>query len=216
MADIPFEGSLMQHPASFLTPLSACLLAPWPLGEGRQGFRSVSCLLDSQQKGKGIKVPLDTRFLFPNNFPSAPFCAVRLGPQGAEKASPSPGLVSRVCTPAGQQPPSRLQWLLAGFLGVRVGQLPRLWVHGDGGELAVTVGTCCALWQEYKAVFYECSAMTGYNIMEPMLHMARSVNRNRHPGTLPQLEVADMGSPGGWARRGRNQRWTFCHIPKEI
>ncbi|NXY22973.1 RAB44 protein, partial [Atrichornis clamosus] len=31
--------------------------------------------------------------------------------------------------------------------------------------------------KEYKAVFYECSAMTGYNIMEPMLHMARSVNR---------------------------------------
>ncbi|NWZ18332.1 RAB44 protein, partial [Asarcornis scutulata] len=29
--------------------------------------------------------------------------------------------------------------------------------------------------KEYKAVFYECSAMTGYNIMEPMLHMARSV-----------------------------------------
>ncbi|NXQ84986.1 RAB44 protein, partial [Nyctibius grandis] len=31
--------------------------------------------------------------------------------------------------------------------------------------------------KEYKAVFYECSAMTGYNVMEPMLHMARSVNR---------------------------------------
>ncbi|NXD24766.1 RAB44 protein, partial [Spelaeornis formosus] len=31
--------------------------------------------------------------------------------------------------------------------------------------------------KEYKAVFYECSVMTGYNIMEPMLHMARSVNR---------------------------------------
>ncbi|NXO32741.1 RAB44 protein, partial [Cisticola juncidis] len=31
--------------------------------------------------------------------------------------------------------------------------------------------------KEYRAVFYECSAMTGYNIMEPMLHMARSVNR---------------------------------------
>ncbi|NXW49199.1 RAB44 protein, partial [Nyctiprogne leucopyga] len=30
--------------------------------------------------------------------------------------------------------------------------------------------------KEYKAVFYECSAMAGYNIMEPMLHMARSVN----------------------------------------
>ncbi|NXD84043.1 RAB44 protein, partial [Halcyon senegalensis] len=27
--------------------------------------------------------------------------------------------------------------------------------------------------KEYKAVFYECSALTGYNIMEPMLHMAR-------------------------------------------
>ncbi|KFO71910.1 Ras-related protein Rab-44, partial [Cuculus canorus] len=31
--------------------------------------------------------------------------------------------------------------------------------------------------KEYKAVFYECSALTGHNIMEPMLHMARSVNR---------------------------------------
>ncbi|KFP43706.1 Ras-related protein Rab-44, partial [Chlamydotis macqueenii] len=31
--------------------------------------------------------------------------------------------------------------------------------------------------KEYKAVFYQCSAMTGYNIMEPMLHMARSVSR---------------------------------------
>ncbi|NXA44417.1 RAB44 protein, partial [Nothocercus julius] len=29
--------------------------------------------------------------------------------------------------------------------------------------------------KEYKAVFYECSAMTGCNIVEPMLHMARSV-----------------------------------------
>lgn len=44
-----------------------------------------------------------------------------------------------------------------------------------GEELAANTGACCALWQEYKAVFYECSAMTGYNIMEPMLHMARSV-----------------------------------------
>ncbi|NXI47071.1 RAB44 protein, partial [Galbula dea] len=31
--------------------------------------------------------------------------------------------------------------------------------------------------KEYQAVFYECSAMTGYNILEPMLHMARSVKR---------------------------------------
>uniref|UniRef100_K7G1L6 RAB44, member RAS oncogene family n=1 Tax=Pelodiscus sinensis TaxID=13735 RepID=K7G1L6_PELSI len=29
--------------------------------------------------------------------------------------------------------------------------------------------------KEYKAVFYECSARTGYNILEPMQHMARSV-----------------------------------------
>nr|XP_056707944.1 EF-hand calcium-binding domain-containing protein 4B-like [Euleptes europaea] len=28
--------------------------------------------------------------------------------------------------------------------------------------------------KEYQAVFYECSAMTGYNILEPMLHMARA------------------------------------------
>lgn len=98
---------------------------------------------------------------------------------------------------------------------MRVGQLPRLWVNGDGGELAVTVGACCALWQEYKAVFYECSAMTGYNIVEPMLHMARSVNRNSHPGALPQLEVTGVGSPGEWARRAGCQRLTFCHIPKQ-
>ncbi|NWR60123.1 RAB44 protein, partial [Bucorvus abyssinicus] len=31
--------------------------------------------------------------------------------------------------------------------------------------------------KEYKAVFYECSVMTGYNILEPMVHVARSVNR---------------------------------------
>lgn len=85
---------------------------------------------------------------------------------------------------------------------MKVGQLPRLWVNGDWGELAVTMGACCALWQEYKAVFYECSAMTGYNIMEPMLHMARSVNTSCHPGTLAQLEVTGVGSPGEWAGRG--------------
>lgn len=67
-----------------------------------------------------------------------------------------------------------------------LGQLPGMWVNG-GEELAANMGACCALWQEYKAVFYECSAMTGYNIMEPMLHMARSVNRNSHPRIFPQL-----------------------------
>ncbi|KAK2536644.1 Cracr2b [Columba guinea] len=41
--------------------------------------------------------------------------------------------------------------------------------------------------KEYKAVFYECSAMTGYNIMESMLHMARSVHRSSCPGVFPQL-----------------------------
>ncbi|NXN17599.1 RAB44 protein, partial [Indicator maculatus] len=30
--------------------------------------------------------------------------------------------------------------------------------------------------EEYQAVFYECSALTGYNILEPMLHMARTVS----------------------------------------
>ncbi|NXF84775.1 RAB44 protein, partial [Eubucco bourcierii] len=30
--------------------------------------------------------------------------------------------------------------------------------------------------KEYQAEFYECSALTGYNILEPMLHMARSVS----------------------------------------
>lgn len=96
-----------------------------------------------------------------------------------------------------------------------MGQLPRLWVNGAGGELAVTVGACCALWQEYKAVFYECSAMTGYNIMEPMLHMARSVNRNSHPGMLPQLEVTGVGSPGEWARTGGVSKTDFLSHPKK-
>lgn len=70
-----------------------------------------------------------------------------------------------------------------------------------GGELVTNMGACCALWQEYKAVFYECSAMTGYNITEPMLHMARSVNSNGHPVIFPQLLVSGVGSPGEWARR---------------
>lgn len=113
--------------------------------------------------------------------------------------------------------------------GVRVGQLPRLWVNGDGGELAVTVGACCALWQEYKAVFYECSAVTGYNIMEPMLHMARSVNSSSLWDTSPaggdwcglswamdkKRGVSETGflspdsrSPGAW--RAPSVDWTLC------
>ncbi|XP_030416526.1 EF-hand calcium-binding domain-containing protein 4A isoform X3 [Gopherus evgoodei] len=42
------------------------------------------------------------------------------------------------------------------------------------GERLAKVRLCMLLLapKEYKAVFYECSAMTGYNILEPMLHMA--------------------------------------------
>ncbi|XP_025964030.2 EF-hand calcium-binding domain-containing protein 4A isoform X2 [Dromaius novaehollandiae] len=44
--------------------------------------------------------------------------------------------------------------------------------------------------KECKAVFYECSAMTGYNIMEPMLHMARllTAQEDRQRETALQLE----------------------------
>ncbi|XP_009672680.1 EF-hand calcium-binding domain-containing protein 4A isoform X2 [Struthio camelus] len=44
--------------------------------------------------------------------------------------------------------------------------------------------------KEYKAVFYECSVMTGYNIVEPMLHMARllTAQEDRQRETALQLE----------------------------
>ncbi|XP_074921176.1 EF-hand calcium-binding domain-containing protein 4A isoform X3 [Chelonoidis abingdonii] len=43
------------------------------------------------------------------------------------------------------------------------------------GERLAKVRLCMLLPapKEYNTVFYECSAMTGYNILEPMLHMAR-------------------------------------------
>lgn len=96
-----------------------------------------------------------------------------------------------------------------------MGQLPRLWVNGAGGELAVTVGACCALWQEYKAVFYECSAMTGYNIMEPMLHMARSVNRNSHPGMLPPAGGDWCGLSWGMGKNRGVSKTNFLSHPKK-
>lgn len=55
--------------------------------------------------------------------------------------------------------------------------LPRVRAPPGCGEAAFQ-GCSLSLWQECKAVFYECSAMTGYNVLQPMLHMARSVNRN--------------------------------------
>ncbi|XP_077175192.1 EF-hand calcium-binding domain-containing protein 4A [Paroedura picta] len=33
--------------------------------------------------------------------------------------------------------------------------------------------------KEYQAIFYECSALTGYNILEPMLHMARLLTMHK-------------------------------------
>lgn len=117
MADFPFEGSLMQHhPASFLTPLSACLLALCPLGVGRQGFKGISCLPDSQQKGKGIKVPW-TRLLFPNNSPSAPWVGGQgVHPSRAAATLQAPMALGRVPRDEGEPAPKAV-------------------VNGDGGEL---------------------------------------------------------------------------------
>ncbi|KAL8170020.1 UNVERIFIED_CONTAM: hypothetical protein K2H54_061928, partial [Gekko kuhli] len=47
-----------------------------------------------------------------------------------------------------------------------------------------------SLAKEYQAGFYECSAMTGYNILEPMLHMARllTVHEDRRREQARHLE----------------------------
>lgn len=83
--------------------------------------------------------------------------------------------------------------------GGKVGQCPEVWMNA-GGELAADIGACCVLWQEYKAVFYECSAMTGYNIMEPMLHMARLVMGTVILGYFPSCRSL-VSTSREWARR---------------
>ncbi|KAJ7396246.1 calcium release activated channel regulator 2B [Pitangus sulphuratus] len=51
--------------------------------------------------------------------------------------------------------------------------------------------------KEYKAVFYECSAMTGYNIVEPMLHMARLLTAQEDRQRENALQLEDMGRRKG-------------------
>ncbi|XP_042740564.1 EF-hand calcium-binding domain-containing protein 4A isoform X3 [Lagopus leucura] len=50
--------------------------------------------------------------------------------------------------------------------------------------------------KEYKAVFYECSAMTGYNIMEPMLHMARLLTAQEDRQRENALQLEDVRRKG--------------------
>ncbi|XP_043403861.1 EF-hand calcium-binding domain-containing protein 4A [Chelonia mydas] len=45
--------------------------------------------------------------------------------------------------------------------------------------------------KEYKAVFYECSAMTGYNILEPMRHMARLLTAQEDKQKESALHLED-------------------------
>ncbi|XP_074441709.1 EF-hand calcium-binding domain-containing protein 4A isoform X3 [Larus michahellis] len=51
--------------------------------------------------------------------------------------------------------------------------------------------------KEYKAVFYECSAMTGYNIMEPMLHMARLLTAQEDRQRENALQLEDVSRRKG-------------------
>uniref|UniRef100_A0A8B9UDQ6 EF-hand domain-containing protein n=1 Tax=Anas zonorhyncha TaxID=75864 RepID=A0A8B9UDQ6_9AVES len=51
--------------------------------------------------------------------------------------------------------------------------------------------------KEYKAVFYECSAMTGYNIMEPMLHMARLLTAQEDRQRENALQLEDVSRRRG-------------------
>ncbi|XP_014138323.3 EF-hand calcium-binding domain-containing protein 4A [Falco cherrug] len=51
--------------------------------------------------------------------------------------------------------------------------------------------------KEYKAVFYECSAMTGYNIMEPMLHMARLLTAQEDRQRENALQLEDISRRKG-------------------
>ncbi|XP_063254321.1 EF-hand calcium-binding domain-containing protein 4A [Prinia subflava] len=51
--------------------------------------------------------------------------------------------------------------------------------------------------KEYRAVFYECSAMTGYNIMEPMLHMARLLTAQEDRQRENALQLEDISRRKG-------------------
>ncbi|XP_039923451.1 EF-hand calcium-binding domain-containing protein 4A isoform X2 [Hirundo rustica] len=51
--------------------------------------------------------------------------------------------------------------------------------------------------KEYEAVFYECSAMTGYNIMEPMLHMARLLTAQEDRQRENALQLEDISRRKG-------------------
>ncbi|XP_014107428.1 PREDICTED: EF-hand calcium-binding domain-containing protein 4A isoform X1 [Pseudopodoces humilis] len=51
--------------------------------------------------------------------------------------------------------------------------------------------------KEYKAVFYECSVMTGYNIMEPMLHMARLLTAQEDRQRENALQLEDISRRKG-------------------
>ncbi|XP_061855684.1 EF-hand calcium-binding domain-containing protein 4A [Colius striatus] len=51
--------------------------------------------------------------------------------------------------------------------------------------------------KEYKAVFYECSALTGYNIVEPMLHMARLLTAQEDRQRECALHLEDVSRRKG-------------------
>ncbi|XP_069713859.1 EF-hand calcium-binding domain-containing protein 4A isoform X2 [Phaenicophaeus curvirostris] len=51
--------------------------------------------------------------------------------------------------------------------------------------------------KEYKAVFYECSALTGHNIMEPMLHMARLLTAQEDRQRENALHLEDVSRRKG-------------------
>ncbi|XP_053923887.1 EF-hand calcium-binding domain-containing protein 4A [Cuculus canorus] len=51
--------------------------------------------------------------------------------------------------------------------------------------------------KEYKAVFYECSALTGHNIMEPMLHMARLLTAQEDRQREDALHLEDVSRRKG-------------------
>ncbi|OPJ73745.1 ras and EF-hand domain-containing protein-like [Patagioenas fasciata monilis] len=51
--------------------------------------------------------------------------------------------------------------------------------------------------KEYKAVFYECSAMTGYNITESMLHMARLLTAQEDRQRENALQLEDVNRRKG-------------------
>ncbi|XP_054246706.1 EF-hand calcium-binding domain-containing protein 4A [Indicator indicator] len=51
--------------------------------------------------------------------------------------------------------------------------------------------------KEYQAVFYECSALTGYNILEPMLHMARLLTAQEDRQRESALQLEDVSRKKG-------------------